>query len=47
MSISEARDLTALRALGKLVDRCEPHIVHTHSTKAGLLGRLAARSRRR
>ena len=45
--IDPARDLTALRALGKLVDRCEPHIVHTHSTKAGLLGRLAARSRRR
>jgi glycosyltransferase involved in cell wall biosynthesis len=38
-----ARDATALRRLWALVRRDRYHIVHTHTTKAGLLGRVAAR----
>ena len=37
------RDLTALLALYRLMRRERPQIVHTHTAKAGVLGRLAAR----
>lgn len=37
------RDLRALAALTRIVHRCRPDIVHTHTAKAGMLGRLAAR----
>lgn len=36
-------DLRALLALALLLRRLKPAIVHTHSSKAGILGRLAAR----
>ncbi len=36
-------DLRALVSLTKLLRRLKPLIVHTHSSKAGILGRLAAR----
>lgn len=36
-------DLKALRALLRLMREFRPHIVHTHTAKAGTLGRLAAR----
>jgi len=36
-------DARALLALYRLMRSFEPHIVHTHAAKAGLLGRLAAR----
>ena len=36
-------DLAALRGLVRLMRRRRPHIVHTHTAKAGMLGRLAAR----
>jgi glycosyltransferase involved in cell wall biosynthesis len=43
-------DLRALRALGRIVRRFRPQIVHTHTAKAGALGRsaalIAARGRR-
>lgn len=37
------KDLLALRRLTSLFREQPPHIVHTHSGKAGVLGRLAAR----
>jgi glycosyltransferase involved in cell wall biosynthesis len=42
-SIDPIRDVRALRALRKLFRSTRPDIVHTHSSKAGFLGRLAAR----
>ena len=36
-------DLAALAALGRIVRAFQPDIVHTHTAKAGTLGRLAAR----
>jgi len=40
--LSPARDFGALRAIRKLIATFRPHIVHTHTSKAGVLGRLAA-----
>jgi len=37
------KDLIALRKLEKLLREQKPNIVHTHSGKAGILGRLAAK----
>jgi glycosyltransferase involved in cell wall biosynthesis len=36
-------DLLAFAGLVRLIRRVRPHIVHTHTAKAGTLGRLAAR----
>lgn len=36
------RDVKALVKLYRLMRREQPHLVHTHETKAGLLGRVAA-----
>ena len=41
-SIRPIKDLQALFILIKLCRRLRPHIVHTHTSKAGLLGRWAA-----
>src|SRR4051812_29179804 len=35
-------DLRALREVGGIARRFRPHVVHTHTAKAGLIGRLAA-----
>jgi glycosyltransferase involved in cell wall biosynthesis len=40
--VSPLRDLRALRQIRELVERIRPHIVHTHSSKAGIVGRCAA-----
>ena len=37
------KDITALRKLTQLLRQQKPDIVHTHSGKAGILGRLAAK----
>lgn len=44
--VSPARDLIALRALSRLIGEFRPHIVHTHTAKAGFAGRAAAQLRR-
>jgi glycosyltransferase involved in cell wall biosynthesis len=41
--IRPATDLRALVGLARLMRRGRYHVVHTHSSKAGILGRLAAR----
>jgi len=41
--IRPVSDAQALAALRRVMRRERPHIVHTHSSKAGILGRLAAR----
>ncbi len=38
------RDIVALAKLTALVRRIRPHVVHTHTAKAGFLGRIAARA---
>jgi len=40
--VHPAKDLIALRKLTRLLRDQPPHIVHTHSGKAGVLGRIAA-----
>jgi glycosyltransferase involved in cell wall biosynthesis len=42
-SLSPVRDPRALRELVRRLRRLRPDVVHTHASKAGLLGRLAAR----
>jgi len=41
--LSPAKDFLALRRLTNLCRKERPHIVHTHTSKAGILGRIAAR----
>jgi glycosyltransferase involved in cell wall biosynthesis len=44
--VSLPRDLRALRRLTSLFRRERPQVVHTHTSKAGILGRIAARRAR-
>lgn len=43
-NVSPLRDLSALMRLRRIIHRFRPGIVHTHTSKAGILGRFAARS---
>ncbi len=40
--LSFKNDILAFISIYRLIKRIRPHIVHTHTSKAGLLGRLAA-----
>jgi glycosyltransferase involved in cell wall biosynthesis len=40
--ISPVRDALAIARLARLIRRVRPHILHTHTAKAGAVGRLAA-----
>lgn len=42
--IRPLRDLLSLFLVWRLIRRFRPHVVHTHTAKAGVLGRLAARA---
>ena len=41
--LSPPNDVVAVRRLVELIRRERPHILHTHTAKAGAIGRLAAR----
>lgn len=41
-SINIYKDVKAFYKIGKIIQTFRPHIVHTHASKAGMLGRLAA-----
>ena len=41
-SVSPAHDLKAYREIEAIIQAYRPHILHTHASKAGTLGRLAA-----
>lgn len=43
-ALSSTRDFRAFIEIRKIISRYRPHIVHTHTAKAGTLGRLAALS---
>jgi len=43
--ISPGKDMRALFSIGRHIREIEPDLVHAHSSKAGLLGRLAAKLR--
>ncbi len=43
-AINPAHDIPAYLALKRLLKQLKPDIVHTHSAKAGILGRMAAHS---
>ncbi|MBN1257604.1 MAG: glycosyltransferase [Planctomycetes bacterium] len=40
--LNPARDIAAYQALRKQIREFQPEVVHTHSSKAGILGRMAA-----
>jgi glycosyltransferase involved in cell wall biosynthesis len=41
-SINPTNDLAAYNSIKKAIKQYKPHIVHTHASKAGFLGRMAA-----
>ncbi len=41
-SINPANDIIAYNSIKKIIKEYKPHIVHTHASKAGSLGRMAA-----
>lgn len=41
-SVAPRKDYATYRALRKLIRRIQPDVVHTHSSKAGIVGRAAA-----
>src|SRR5436305_6737349 len=45
--LSPSRDVQAIRSLRRLLGEHRPHVLHTHTAKAGTTGRIAAVLRRR
>ncbi len=45
-AVNPWHDLRGYRQCLKLIDKIKPHVVHTHSSKAGILGRAAAWKRK-
>jgi len=45
-ALHPARDAASFVELLRIIRRLQPHIVHTHSSKAGIIGRLAAKAAR-
>ncbi len=45
-AVRPSHDLRALRRLREVIRGYRPHLIHTHSSKAGVLGRAAARIER-
>ena len=43
-AVNPAKDIMALTELVRLFREINPDVVHTHQSKAGLIGRLAARA---
>jgi hypothetical protein len=41
-SVSPLKDLSSFFALVKLIRKIKPDVIHTHTAKAGVLGRLAS-----
>ncbi len=41
--VAPLQDMRAMQALARMLHRLKPDVVHTHQSKAGILGRLAAR----
>ena len=41
--VSPLKDAEALKCLREIIRRDRPHILHTHTAKAGTVGRIAAR----
>ena len=41
-SINPANDIAAYKKIKQIIQEYKPHIVHTHASKAGFLGRMAA-----
>jgi len=42
-SLNPWRDIRAIHECSGLIQRLQPHLVHAHSSKAGIVGRVAAR----
>ena len=45
-AVHPVRDLSAIRQVFQILKKIKPHIVHTHTAKAGAIGRIAARMAR-
>ena len=45
-SVRPADDVRAYRKISQIIDDFKPDIVHTHASKAGALGRLAAKRKK-
>lgn len=44
--VDPRRDVVAVRQLSRLIRDFRPHVIHTHTAKAGFVGRAAAQARR-